>query len=240
MLPRMKTPELLEERPTGEELDSYGDGSKYYVSTAKSLQRPEDEQLKKRIREQLVQWNKSDCLIAIDDGDDENLMSHGEGISCKECGRILEEMSRDPFEIRRALLARKFDVEEAYELIRGNAIFRAAIEPRMLNLKEECPNIYDSGSLRVHGHSKCGQPICFLDIGLWDPSKAELKESELFNIYHLELATALANLTGAKKSVILIIERKENRKRTTINYDYDEENVMKYVQQQVVTTEMCT
>ena len=90
---RLATPELKEEEPDGAELDSYGDSAKYFVTTAKSLKRPEDDQLKKRIREQLVEWNKTNVLIAIDDGEGDNLMDHGEGINCKEVGRILEEMS---------------------------------------------------------------------------------------------------------------------------------------------------
>jgi len=106
--------------------------------------------------------------------------------------------------ILRFLRARKFDVEQSYDMLYNMLKFRlefqgigvAAIDP------STCENELKTGKSYYHNYDKEGRPVCYIRSRLHDPSVTDPLENQRYTILMMEYGKSLLKPPGETVTLV--------------------------------------
>lgn len=119
-------------------------------------------------------------------------------------GECIKNMPVDDPIVLRFLRARKFDVNQAYEMLYAMLKFRiefqqigvGALDPMM------CENELKAGKSFYHGHDKEGRPVCYIRARHHDPSKSDPLENQRFTVLMMEYGKSQLQPPGETVTIV--------------------------------------
>jgi len=119
----------------------------------------------------------------------------------KECSKLVLV---DDAIILRFLRARKFDVNQSYDMLVNMLKFRtefqeigvAAIDPSM------CENELKTGKSYYHNFDKEGRPVCYIRARLHDPYTSDVQENQRYTLLMMEYGKSLLKPPGETVTLV--------------------------------------
>ena len=105
--------------------------------------------------------------------------------------------------IRRFLIGRKYDVDEAFNSILNYALWQKATNAKELT-EEDCLNIAKKNFAYLHGNDKVGRPVVYIFIERHDKDDRDIVEMRNFIIFTIE--SVLKRASQTEEQVALVID----------------------------------
>jgi len=125
-----------------------------------------------------------------------------------EDSKLLEYSHKfcDDFILLRFLRARKWKVDDAYEMLTETLKFRTSFQDKFVDdiTVDSVPNEIKNGKSFFHGVDKANRPICIVRVKNHDPAKIEQKEGQRFSLFMMEYGRTL--LTPPVETVTLLFD----------------------------------
>jgi hypothetical protein len=118
-----------------------------------------------------------------------------------ECSK---KMLVDDAIILRFLRARKFDVDQSYDMLYNMLKFRLEFQQIGVDCLNPamCENELKTGKSYYHGHDKEGRPVCYIRARLHDPSQSDVLENQRFTVLMMEYGKSLLRPPGETVTIV--------------------------------------
>jgi len=106
--------------------------------------------------------------------------------------------------ILRFLRARKFDVDQSYDMLYNMLKFRLEFQKIGVDILNPamCDNELRTGKSYYHGHDKEGRPICYIRARLHDPSTTDVMENQRYTVLMMEYGKSLLRPPGETVTIV--------------------------------------
>jgi hypothetical protein len=107
------------------------------------------------------------------------------------------EVLRIDQELARFLRSRVWKYEEARDGVVGWLVWRREYRPTHIRPSDCDEAISRSGAFFFHGYDVLGQPLCYLNVSLIDPSEGDIERRQRYIIFQMERAKRMIKLDGS-------------------------------------------
>lgn len=118
-----------------------------------------------------------------------------------ECAK---KMLVDDAIILRFLRARKFDVDQSYDMLYNMLKFRLEFQQIGVDVLNPlmCENELKTGKSYFHGHDKEGRPVCYIRARQHDPSQTDVLENQRYTVLMMEYGKTLLRPPGETVTIV--------------------------------------
>jgi hypothetical protein len=118
-----------------------------------------------------------------------------------QCSR---KMLVDDAIILRFLRARKFDVDQSYDMLYNMLKFRLEFQQIGVDTLNPmmCENELKTGKSYYHNYDKEGRPVCYIRARLHDPSQTDTMENQRYTVLMMEYGKSLLRPPGETVTIV--------------------------------------